>query len=301
MDVSRNVLFLGGPTCSGKSELAIALAERFDAEIVGADSRQIYRDMPIGTAAPTAAQRACVPHHLVAFLDPMERYNAARYARDATAAVTAIVARGRRAIVCGGTGFYLRALAGDVTLAAERDDDVRARLAREACVHPPEVLYDWLAALDPQRARALAPSDAYRIVRALEIALTRKSPIARDANPQPPTLRARGFVPVKIVLDVPTTELEARIDARTDVMLASGIVEEAERIGASAVAADAVGYPQIFAYLAGFSSQRELRASLARATRRYAKRQRTWFRSEVGVRYAAPGDIASIVQRDLGW
>ena len=301
MDASRNVLFLGGPTCSGKSELAIELAERFDAEIVGADSRQIYRDMPIGTAAPTAAQRARVPHHLVAFLDPAERYNAARYTRDATAAVLAIVARGRRAIVCGGTGFYLRALAGDVLLAAERDDDVRARLAREARFHPTEVLYDWLAALDPERARALAPTDAYRIVRALEIALTRGSAIASNANPQPPTLRASGFVPMKIVLDVATTELDARIDSRTDAMLASGIVEEAERIGPCAIAADAVGYPQIFAYLAGFALPRELRASLARATRRYAKRQRTWFRSETGVRYAAPGDVASIVQRDLGW
>lgn len=300
MESARNILFLGGPTCSGKSELAIALAERFDAEIVGADSRQIYRDMPIGTAAPTADQRARVPHHLVAFLDPSERYNAARYAADATAAVTAIVARRRRAIVCGGTGFYLRALAGDVMLAAERDDAVRARLAREAHVHPPEVLHDWLAALDPPRARALAPSDAYRIVRALEIALSR-SVTSGNANPQPPTLRASGFVPFKIVLDIPTIDLEARIEARTDAMLASGIVEEAERIGACAVAADAVGYPQIFAYLRGLSSQRELRASLARATRRYAKRQRTWFRSEPGVRYAAPGDVAGIVARELGW
>ena len=301
MESSRNILVLCGQTCSGKSELAIELAERFDAEIVGADSRQIYRDMPIGTAAPTAAQRARVPHHLVAFLDPAERYNAARYASDATSAVTSIVARGRRAIVCGGTGFYLRALAGDVTLAAERDDAVRARLAREARVHPPEVLHDWLAALDAPRARALAPSDAYRVVRALEIALTRTTARTSDAKAQPPTLRSSGLVPFKIVLDVPTIDLEARIDARTDAMLGSGIVEEAERIGPTAVAADAVGYPQIFAYLRGFSSQRELRASLARATRRYAKRQRTWFRSEPGVRYAAPSDVAGIVTRELGW
>lgn len=299
----RRVLLLGGPTCSGKSELAVELAERFDGEIVGADSRQIYRGMPIGTAAPTPEQRARVPHHLVAFLDPAERYNAARFARDATAVVTQIVARGRRAIVVGGTGFYLRALAGDVTLAAAFDEVLRARLAREARTHPPDVLHAWLASLDPQRARALAPSDAYRVVRALEIALAAGAvapPVAHEPA-APATLREAGFEPVKIILDVAASELDARIDARTGAMLAAGIVEEAERIGTAAIAADAVGYPAIFAYLAGFASQAELRASLARATRRYAKRQRTWFRSEPAVRWVTPAAAGGLVRAELGW
>ncbi len=298
------MLLLGGPTCSGKSELAIVLAERFGAEIVGADSRQIYRGMALGTAAPTAEQRARVPHHLVEFLEPAVRYNAARYARDATAAVVAIVARGRRAIVVGGTGFYLRALAGDVALAPAYDEELRARLAREARIHPPEVLHAWLAALDPRRASALASGDAYRSVRALEIALA-----ARGAQPAPRTpddvcpvdLRAANVVPLKIVLDVPQAELDARIAARTSAMLAAGVIAEAERIGPAAVAANAVGYPQIFAYLAGFATEAELRATLARATRRYAKRQRTWFRSEPGVRWIAPADVADVLHREHGW
>ena len=113
------MLIVGGPTASGKTELAIAIAERFDAEIIGADSRQIYRDMPIGTAAPTGDQRARVPHHLAGFVDPYERYSAARYVEDAAAAISAIHARGKRAIVVGGSGFYLRALCGDVELALE--------------------------------------------------------------------------------------------------------------------------------------------------------------------------------------
>ncbi len=120
-----DVLVLGGPTASGKSALALALAERFDAEIVGADSRQIYRGMPLGTAAPTPAQRARVPHHLVEFLDPRERYSAARYAADAQRAIAGIHARGNRAIVTGGTGFYIRALSGDVELSNVFDPQLR--------------------------------------------------------------------------------------------------------------------------------------------------------------------------------
>jgi len=293
------VVLLGGPTCAGKTALALELAERFDAEIVGADSRQIYCGMPIGTAAPTDAERARVPHHLVAFLPPAERYNAARFARDASAAIVAIRARGKRAIVVGGTGFYLRALAGDVALAAAHDEGLRARLAREARTHPTEVLHAWLASLDPQRARALASTDAYRIVRALEIALA--GPRDVEGETAVPTLRTLGLGAYKLVLDVPTAELDARIEARTDAMLAAGIVEEAERVGADAIAADAVGYPQIFAYLAGFASHAELRASLARATRRYAKRQRTWFRSEPGVTWSAPGDALARIRADVGW
>ncbi len=172
--VTPGVLFLTGPTASGKSALALELAERFEAEIVGADSRQIYRDMPIGTAAPSAADRARVPHHLVGFLDPRERYSAARFVHDALAAIDAIHARGRRALVVGGTGFYVRALAGDVTLSPVRDEALRERLAREARIHPTEALAEWLRALAPSRAAAVPPGDAYRVTRALEIALAER-------------------------------------------------------------------------------------------------------------------------------
>ncbi|MGP6157842.1 MAG: tRNA (adenosine(37)-N6)-dimethylallyltransferase MiaA, partial [Vulcanimicrobiaceae bacterium] len=169
--MNGTVLILGGPTCSGKTELALELAERHDAEIVGADSRQIYRGMPIGTAAPNAQALARVSHHLVGFLDPHERYSAARYARDALAAIEQIHARGKRTIVTGGTGFYIRALAGDVALSPAFDPTLRARLARETRLHPPEVLHAWLASRAPLRAAALPTGDAYRIARALEIAL----------------------------------------------------------------------------------------------------------------------------------
>ena len=299
MPAHAGVLILAGPTASGKTELALALAERFDAEIVGADSRQIYRGMPIGTAAPTPGQLARVPHHLVAFLDPHERYSAARFVLDARRAIDDITARGRRAIVAGGTGFYLRALAGDVTLDAAYDPAVRTRLAAEARIHPPEVLAEWLAALAPERAAAIAPNDPYRVARALEVALARRVP---DAPRDPlPTLRAGGIPFVKLVLESDPDILLERIERRVDGMLAAGLLEEAERVGGDAVAADAVGYREALAFLAGWSTAAELRAQLIRFTRRYAKRQATWFRSEPGaVRVPAAAAEAAARER-LGW
>lgn len=292
---------IAGATCSGKTELALALAERFDAEIVGADSRQIYRGMTIGTAAPTERERARVPHHLVEILDPHERYSAARFAADATAAIVAIRARGKRAIVVGGTGFYVRALAGDVTLSAAFDETLRARIAREARVHPPDVLHAWLASRDPRRAAAIAPGDRYRVARALEIALAPPG-AARAGEAEPPaTLRSAGIPFLKAGLDVAPNVLDARIAERIERMLEAGLVAEAERIGAEAVAADAVGYPQALAYLAGLSTDNELRASLVRATRRYARRQLTWFRREPGLVRLAPADVADAARAVLGW
>jgi tRNA dimethylallyltransferase len=167
----RAVLILAGPTASGKTNLAIALAKQFQAEIVSADSRQIYRDMPIGTAAPTPEQLAAVPHHLVGFLDPRDRYSAARFSDDAVAAIQDIHSRGKRAIVVGGTGFYIRALTGAVELAPQFDESVRTRLAHEARLHEEQFLYEWLAVRDPRRAAMLHAGDAYRVLRALEVAL----------------------------------------------------------------------------------------------------------------------------------
>jgi len=298
----NGVLILGGPTASGKTELAVALATHFDAEIVGADSRQIYRGMPIGTALPAEKQRALVPHHLIDFLDPAERYSAARFAADALAAIAEIHRRGRRAIVTGGTGFYLRALCGDVELSPAYDAALRARLAREARLHPADVLHDWLSVRDPGRARALSPNDRYRVTRALEIALATEPGEPRVDSA---SLRTESIPFLKAVLEVDDADLIGRIETRVARMLAAGLLEEAERIGVGAVAADAVGYPQALAYLAGLASEPEMRALLVRATRRYAKRQKTWFRSEPGVRFVSPAEafdrISTWVTADLGW
>ncbi|GAC1572078.1 MAG: tRNA (adenosine(37)-N6)-dimethylallyltransferase MiaA [Candidatus Elarobacter sp.] len=295
-----DVLVLTGQTASGKSALAMELAARFDAEIVGADSRQIYRGMPIGTAAPSDADRARVAHHLVGFLDPREQYSAARFVRDALAAIDGIHARGRRAIVAGGTGFYVRALAGDVELSPVRDEALRGRLAREARVHPVDALFDWLQALQPARAARVPPRDPYRVTRALEIALSQRGGIAA-APAQPPApdanLRLRGIGFRKLFLDIDAECLHERIERRVDAMLAAGLLEEAERIGPDAVAADAVGYREALAYRAGWSTRDELRALLVRNTRRYAKRQATWFRVERALTHVPAGEALSAASR----
>lgn len=293
-----DVLLLAGATASGKTEAAIALARAFDAEIVGADSRQVYREMPIGTAAPSAVQRAAVPHHLVGFLDPYERYSAARYALDAMAAIESILARGKRVIVAGGTGFYVRALAGGVTLSDAYDAAVRERLTREARLHPPDVLHAWLEALAPARASALHPADRYRVLRALEVQLAAGR--ADDRGGGLPTLDARGIPYSYVFLDVPLDEIDARIAARVDAMLDAGFVEEAERIGLRAAASTAVGYPLAIGWTRGWASRRELREGLARETRRYARRQRTWFRGERLARPVRQSELESVARETFG-
>lgn len=293
----RSVLVLAGPTAAGKTELAIELARRFDAEIVGADSRQIYRGMPVGTAAPSGEQMAAVRHHCVAFLDPRERYSAARYVEDAITALEDIRSRGKRAIVAGGTGFYVRALTGNVRLASQFDETLRARLAAEARVHAPEFLHAWLALRDPARAAGVHGGDTYRVVRALEVALSRGG---AERSPMR-TLGGAGFSWATVFLDVPLSEIDERIAARCERMLEDGLLDEAERIGEEAVASTAVGYPQALGYLRGWSTRAELCASLERATRRYARRQRAWFRSERDALWLEPGAVERLVREKLGW
>ncbi len=292
------VLILAGATASGKTGLAIEIARRYDGEIVSADSRQIYSGMAVGTAAPSDEQLRSAPHHLVGFLDPAERYSAARFAADATAAVREIRSRGKNAIVAGGTGFYIRALTGGVGLAPEFDERVRERLAREAHVHPPEFLHQWLQQIDPQRAAMLQPGDTYRVLRALEIALSPEGAVQRPGSLD--TLQTAGIPYEKLFLDLPLEDLDDRIERRTSYMLASGLLEEAERIGACAVAASAVGYPQALAYLNGHSTHAELHASLARATRRYARRQRSWFRKEPDTLWTDSAGIHAVAREKLG-
>lgn len=293
------VLVLAGPTASGKTDLAIELAKRFDAEIVGADSRQIYRGMPVGTAAPTPEQLGAIPHHLIGFLDPRERYSAARFSAEATRIIQDIHARGKRAIVAGGTGFYIRALTGAVDLAPQYDEALRERLAHEAKLHDEQFLYNWLIVRDPRRAAMLHAGDAYRVLRALEVALAPKDAKLRDAPLL--SLASEGVPMLKVFLQVDTAELDRRIEQRTDAMLLGGLIEEAERVGAQAVAANAVGYPQALAYTRGWCTHDELRTLLARATRRYARRQATWFRSEPHTQWVDAAGVERLAREKLGW
>ena len=293
------MLILTGQTASGKSTLAVDLALEFRAEIVNADSRQVYRGMTIGTAAPAAEQLAAVPHHLVGFLEPDERYSAARFVEDARLAIDEIHRRGKRAIVAGGTGFYVRALTGAVQLAEQYDPQLRERLATEARIHGAAFLHEWLRVLDPKRAAMLHAADSYRVVRALEVALARRRQGLPPLHLRP--LQAQGISTLKVLLTIDPAELDRRIEERTDDMLERGLIEEAECIGAKAVAASAVGYPQALAYLHGWSTYAEMRLLLIRATRRYAKRQASWFANEPDTIAAPPSAVAQLAREMLGW
>jgi tRNA dimethylallyltransferase len=293
--IERGVLVLAGATASGKTELAMALARSFDAEIVGADSRQVYRDMPIGTATPSREALREIPHHCIGVLDPYERYSAGRFERDALDAISAIHARGKNAIVAGGTGFYIRALTGGVSLGRAYDVALRERLVREAATHDADFLHAWLERLDPARARAILPNDTYRVLRAIEIRLSQPDVAASQTLP----VERPRFL--KVVLDVPIVEIDARIELRAQRMLEDGLLDEADRIGTQAVAASAVGYPQALAYLSGWGTREELVVSLVRATKRYARRQLAWFRGEPDTLWAAPDAVAGLAREKLGW
>jgi tRNA dimethylallyltransferase len=191
-------------------------------------------------------------------------------------------------------------LAGDVALDAAYDPAVRARLAAEARIHPPDVLAAWLAALAPERAAQIAPNDPYRVARALEVVLASR-PSTEPALSRVEGLREAGIPFVKLVLETEPGVLAERIERRVDGMLSAGLLEEAERVGSEAVAADAVGYREALAFLAGFSTGPELRAQLIRSTRRYAKRQATWLRSEPGVVRVSAAECEAVARERLGW
>jgi tRNA dimethylallyltransferase len=282
---------LAGPTGVGKTAVAAALARLLPVEIVSADSRQVYRGLEIGTAAPTAAERAAAPHHGVGFVDPRERYSAGRFARDAAEWLEAIVARGRTPLVVGGTGFYLRALFRGLFDEPELPVERRARLGVWLRALPPVESARWARRLDT----GFRGGGRQREARAVEVALLAGRPLSalqasRPSSPPP----ARAWY---AVLTVERSLLHERIARRTRAMLDVGWVEEVRRVLAGGVPPDApglsaVGYREIVAHLGGRLPAAELEGAIVHATRRYARRQETWFRHQLEgptLRLAAEG------------
>jgi len=294
-------VLLMGPTAAGKSAVALALAARFDGEIVSADSAQVYRGMDIGTAKPDAAIRAKVPHHLLDLIDPTEAYSAARFCADAAAAIAGIRTRGRIPIVAGGTMLYFKALREGLSALPAADPVIRAELdARAARVGWP-AMHAELARVDPAGAARLAPTDSQRIQRALEVHALTGRPLsalqgAREAQ--------RGIEPTIAVALAPAdrARLHAAIERRFDAMLERGLIDEVRGLrDRYAVHADmpsmrAVGYRQTFDYLEGRIDKASLRERGIAATRQLAKRQLTWLRGMgVAPTECFARDVADIV------
>ncbi|MBL8055811.1 MAG: tRNA (adenosine(37)-N6)-dimethylallyltransferase MiaA [Anaerolineales bacterium] len=276
---SPSVIFLVGPTAVGKTALALALAERLPAEIVSADSRYLYRGLDIGTAKPTPAERARVPHHLIDVTTPDQPWTLADVQQAAAAAIADILARGRRPLVVGGTGQYIRALLeGWQAPGGAPAPELRAALEADLVRGGVAALAERLRALDPASAEQVDLRNPRRVIRALEVVLSTGESFAAQRRKQPPAWTA-----LQIGLSRPRPELYARIDGRIDAMLAAGLVAEvrglAERgYGWELPAMTALGYRQIGAHLRGECDLAEAVRRLRHDTRVFVRRQANWFK-----------------------
>jgi tRNA dimethylallyltransferase len=298
------VAVLVGPTAVGKTAAAVHLARRLGAEIVNADSLQVYRELDIGTAKPTSAERALAPHHLVDIVSPNEPYDAARYTREARQVIAELHARGVLPLVVGGTGLYIKALLHGIFAEGKAAPEVRERLRAELPAQGLAALYARLQDLDPETAQRLPPGDAYRIVRALEVMEATGRPLSVLYGEH--GFRDRPYETVKLGLSFPRPELYARIEARVEAMLAAGWLEEVHRLlaryGPDLKPLKSLGYRRLVEFLQGGADWEETVARIKQDTRRYAKRQLTWFRADPEVRWFRPEQteaMLSVVQRFL--
>jgi len=277
----RKLVAVVGPTATGKTDLALRLALAFEGEIIGADSRQVYRGMDLGTAKPTAEQRAQVPHWLVDVADPDGEFGLARYLDLAQAALDDVWSRGRLPFLVGGTGQYVWALLeGWQVPRVGPDWALRRELEERAHREGPQALHAEVAALDPEAARRLDPRNVRRAVRALEVIRRTGRPLSACQTRRPP-----DFPWLALGLDLPSEELYRRIDARVDAMIGAGFVEEVRALLARGYRPDlpamsGIGYRQVCQHLAGELSLEEAVARIKTETHRLTRHQRNWFRRD---------------------
>ncbi len=286
-----------GPTASGKTALALSLAERFGGEILSCDSVAVYREMELGTAKPTARERARVPHHLLDMVSPDEAFSAGDYSRHGRRALRDVAARGKLPIVSGGTGLYLRALLEGLAPAPPRSEALRERLHRSTVRHGPGWLHRLLARVDPVSAARIHAHDQPKLMRALEVSLSAGQPMSEALKAGRSPLC--GFRILRLGLDPDRRALYDRIDARAGTMFTEGLVEETRGLLARygrVQALGALGYRQAAAVLSGAVPEAEAVRSARQGHRNYAKRQLTWFRKEAGVLWMQGfGDEPTIV------
>lgn len=295
------LIAIAGPTATGKSALGAALAHALDGEVVSCDSMQIYRGLETGTAQPTEEERALVPHHLVGFLDWDQDFSVSDYVKAASRVIEGIHGRGKLPFLVGGTGLYVRSLLRGFAFQPEaRDESLRESLYKEAEALGPEALHARLAALDPQSAEDIHPHNVKRVLRALEYCLLSGEPFSRQAE------RSKQVdSPYRWVLFCPVFRdrqaLYQRINRRVDQMLEAGLLAEAEafyrccrQAAKLPTAAQSIGYKELFPYFAGEASLEEAVENVKRESRRYAKRQITWFSREPGARFLYMDELGSL-------
>lgn len=301
---SPPLLVIAGPTATGKTEAALRIAEDHAGEIISADSMQIYKELEVGTAKPTAEERKRAPFHMVDFVDPREPYTVADFQRDARAAIAEVHSRGKLPILCGGTGLYIRSVLRGLSFppgAMPETHEIRQRLEEEARKGGLQALHARLAEVDPVTAARVAPADAKRIIRALEVYEHTGEPfsaLSRVDDAEKLNYNAATFV-----LTCPRERLYERIERRVDDMLAAGWLEEVVRLRDSGLTLEhqamlAIGYRHLYCFLQDGGDFREVVGQIKRDTRRFAKRQLTWFRREdmQWVEWTTPEDFAAAVR-----
>jgi tRNA dimethylallyltransferase len=270
-----------GPTASGKSQLAMAVAMEFRGEIISCDALQVYRGMDIGTAKPTTAERACIPHHMLDLRNPGEDFSAGDYQRIGRDVLQAVVARGNLPIVAGGTGFYLRALIDGLFAGPGRSEALRSRIRKVLSHRGPARLHCILSRVDPRSAERISAADVARILRALEVWFLTRRPLSSWQDQ--PRVALSGFRWLKLGIAWPRERLYRRIDARVEQMYRDGLVEESRALlrtyPRDCHAFKAIGYRQCSVLLDGACTLEQAISGTQQQTRRYAKRQLTWFRS----------------------
>ncbi len=303
--VDLKCLCVTGPTGTGKTDLVLRLAEDWPLEVISMDSAMVYRGMDIGTAKPSPAVRARVPHHLIDILDPAQSYSAGRFRSDALKVISTIQARGRIPVVTGGTLLYLRALTGGLADIPDADPDVRAAIDEQAAESGWPAMHARLAELDPVAAARIAPADRQRIQRALEVWELTGQPLsslqARRSGPSPVDVQAFALIPSD------RSALALGIARRFDAMMDAGLLAEVRALWsrgdltADTPAVRAVGYRQLWAHLAGACDLEVAREQAIVATRRLAKRQLTWLRGEPWIRslVSVPGAREQVAAREI--
>lgn len=298
LSAKPSVVIIVGPTASGKTDLALRLTERCNAEIVNADSMQVYRGMDIGTAKPSREELQRVPHHLIDVAEPDRNFSASDFRTAAEEAIRSIVTRGKNVILVGGTGLYIRALLQGLVDSPSGKEELRQELAELGAREGNEALLARLHAVDPATASRLHPNDQVRIIRALEVYHETGRPISAFRADH--GFGGDYFRSLKVGIHVERDELYRRIEERVELMLSRGLVQEVERLLATGYGSDlksmrSIGYRQICSMLRGDYSYDEAVRLIKRDTRRYAKRQLTWFRTDPEIKWVEyPGNFDSI-------
>jgi len=277
-----------GPTATGKSALGIAIAERFGGEIVSCDSTAVYRGFDIGTDKVPAGEQHGIPHHMVDVAAPTEEYSAARYAREASAVIRDVTARGRLPILVGGTGFYYRALTRGLFAGPGRNEPLRRRLERVAQRRGPERLHRWLARVDPASAERIQARDVKRVVRALEVWIMTRRPLTDHFAQTTPPLPE--YAVTAIALQIPPEQTAERVARRVHAQFAAGLLDEIRGLLAAGVPATALPftglvYRQALEHLSGIRDESATRELIILENRKYSRRQLIWFRKEPNLRW----------------